>query len=358
MANRPKFGTNFTPKAVVNSTPNTTKSIAFGALNDEEKQALKEKLTNGNSLIVESSTETKEEIIKSLPDKKYTIKSVDIGLLKEAPDEWNFFTKPSKEKIAQLAESIYSNGLLQPIVIRSINPNDTEYQILAGHTRVQAYKILYDLFNDPKYLSINAIAFDFREIDNEEAQDIICDTNFMQRGTLPLRDMAKCIYLKAKRYRETKYRTDEPISERIAREYKIKKTSVFMWKRIANLTDMFQRAMEDHKISAKNAYKLSFLSAEDQAKLLASSSAIYMSNDSLKLVKAGDSVEVIEQKIIDSMSKLSKTIHYDITSDDLKNIKDAPLLVFVNPEKLEEIMDQINSIDGAHVVRYQEKPIF
>ena len=68
------------------------------------------------------------------------------------------------EQIKGLSESITQNGLLQPILISSIENNPHKFYIVAGHRRVQATKLLNEEFinaivinMDTKALEINAL---------------------------------------------------------------------------------------------------------------------------------------------------------------------------------------------------------
>lgn len=341
---RIKFGSNFAPKATVGAKADTTKTIGFSGLSEEEKENLKTKLS--------SDEEIKEDVVditSVIPDENYVIKKISRAKLKPAPDEWNFFSKPSKDKLIELAESVYHNGLLQPIVVREMDPEGRTCQILAGHTRNAVYDLLYEILEDPKYLEIESIIYPYNTVDDEQAQDIICDTNFMQRGNLPSREMAKCIYLKAKRLKEDSSRGDGGIAQKIADKYNIKKTSVFMWKKLANLIDELQDIIDARRITLKNAYKLAFLSKEDQQKLLDTCSN-YLSNESLKLVKPNDDLDTIIQKIENNFGVANKSFRYDILETQLRSIKDEPILVFASPDKKVAIIEAINKIDGAYII--------
>lgn len=346
LAAKTKFGSNFKPRAQIGSEAKTTKNLAFGSLSNEDKANLRNKLA-ANSF---NQKEEIKDISSVIPSTGYYIKKIARSYLKPAPDDWNFFSKPSKDDLLLLAESIYYNGLLQPIIVREMDNTGRTYQILAGHTRNEAYNILYEVLQEPKYLEIEAIIFPYGIIQDEQAQDIICDTNFMQRGNLPSREMAKCVFLKAKRLKENSSYGEGSIANKIAEEYKIKKTSVFMWKKLANLTDELQNIVDNRKITLKNAYKLAFLSHEDQLKLIDECSN-YISNESLKTVKTSDSLSDMIQKIENNFGVQFKHVRYIVAETELNNVKDVPLLIYVSPSKKEEIINQINNIDGAYVVK-------
>lgn len=345
---RPKFGDNFKPRAQVGSEATSTKNIGFGNLNEDEKKNLRNKLINSSSQ--EETQERTIDISSIIPQSGYKIKKIARQFLKPAPEDWNFFSKASKDDLIMLAESIYHNGLLQPIIVREMDPDGRVYQILAGHTRNEAYNILYDVLQDSKYLEIEAIIFPYGMIGDDQAQDIICDTNFMQRGNLPTREMAKCVFLKAKRLKEGHYRGDGDIADKIAEEYKIKRTSVFMWKKLANLTDELQTIIDNRKITLRNAYKLAFLSHQDQAHL-AKECSNFLSNEALKTVKSSDDVNTMIGKIEENYGIQIKSFRYEIFETELKSPKDEPILVFTSADKKQEVIDAINNILGAYIVR-------
>ena len=345
MATKQKFGINFKPRASIGDESKTTKNIGFGKISENEKEVLRAKLLSG------TNTEIKTEAIdisSVLPNTEYTIKRIPRGLLKPAPEEWNFFSKPDKKKLIMLAESIYLNGLLQPIIVREMNESGTIYQILAGHSRNDAYGILYDIFEEDRFLEIEAIVFKYGVINDTQAEDIICDTNFMQRGNLPAREMAKCVFLKAKRLKEKNHYGSGDIADKIAEEYKIKRTSVFMWKKLANLIDEFQDLIDNRKISLKNAYKLASLSKDDQRTLFNECSS-YISNESIRNINTKDDIHNIIRTIEENFGVEVKSYRYEIPETKLRNPKDQPLLLFLDPKKKDEILKLISQIDGLYI---------
>ena len=343
--NKPKFGTNFKPRASIGDKTETTKNIGFGKISEEEKQELRFKLNSGKT------TEIKEtaapDLTSIIPSSDYIIKKIPRSKLKPAPEEWNFFSKPDKKKLLMLAESIYYNGLLQPIIIREMNQEGSIYQILAGHSRNEAYDVLYDVTEDSKYLEIEAIIFKYGSINDIQAEDIICDTNFMQRGNLPAREMAKCVFLKAKRLKEQHHYGAGSIADKIAEEYKIKRTSVFFWKKLVNLIDEIQDLVDNRRITLKNAYKLASLSQEDQKRLFDECSN-YISNESVRSINTKDSIENIIKTIEDNFGVEIRSIRYEIPETRLRSPKDEPLLLFLDPKKKEEILRALSLIDGIY----------
>ena len=90
-----------------------------------------EGIANKNTQIVEDIFGTDRDVIES-------VKDIDINKLVEFK-EHPF--KPQKgDEFQELVKSIHENGLFSPIIVRP-KGNGT-YEILAGHNRVNACKIL------------------------------------------------------------------------------------------------------------------------------------------------------------------------------------------------------------------------
>ena len=78
------------------------------------------------------------------------------------------------KRLADLAASIETNGVLTPIIVRPTNQED-KYEILSGHNRVEASKIAGKA-------DIPAVVRDDLKDDNERAMLVVTLTNLQQRG--------------------------------------------------------------------------------------------------------------------------------------------------------------------------------
>lgn len=315
----------------------TNKPVAIGSndarlsiLTEETKEELKQRITRGNKKEPRPDT---VDITQYLPT-EYVYQTVPYEVLEPAPDEWNFFVRPSKEKILALAESIYYNGLLQPIVVRVLDRNGKRLQILAGHTRVEAYRILRETLQDDTYATIPALVYPYTTLSDEKASDIVCDTNFMQRGTLTPTETAKCIALKAKRLRGNALRSKEPIADRIAEYYHMKRSSVFRWQRIANLIPELAALAETRQLTTVNMYKLAAFSPEEQKKLI-KRAADYISNNTLRAVTTKHKIEDII-RIIKEDKAPTISIHYSVSADKLNGRR--PILILADSEQYQDIL--------------------
>ena len=77
------------------------------------------------------------------------------------------------ERLEKFADSIRDEGLFDPIIVRSHNTEKEKYEILSGHNRVEAAKLL-------KWKTINAILK--RDISDERAERIVIQGNLNQQS--------------------------------------------------------------------------------------------------------------------------------------------------------------------------------
>lgn len=127
------------------------------------------------------------------------IVSIPINELYSAPNnkEWDGFDKLSLDQEVELDESIYEKGQLEPITVWEIDKtlesiqllyvddipkydfNGTTYMILAGHSRTNSHKRLYEHTKEERFSKIQAIVR--KDISFDTAQYIIKATNLLNR---------------------------------------------------------------------------------------------------------------------------------------------------------------------------------
>lgn len=238
-------------------------------------------------------------------DNALQIHQIDIDKLIPAPDEWNFYSSLSDDKMDELVISILENNLLHPIIVWE-KENDT-YMILAGHNRKRAFEIIYENTRNEKFKKISAIVKKKNEIDKEQAQEIIIDTNWVQRQLNTVEKarsiMYKYVLLGRKKYsKEGDYTRDL-----IAKDYGISGRQV------------------------TNYYRLNFLIKEIQEML----------NTNLISIKSG--------VIISKFNKHMQKWMYDNFRDKLDNKKIANLKEEMNREDIKKILLE-NEIDNVKII--------
>ena len=316
--------------------------IGIPSLSEEEKKKMREEFSS-----VKPIEEKAIEITKELDtiSKDYKYETIEINRLEAAPDEWNFFKQLSEKKGLDLAISIHTNGLLQPIVVRALDPDGERYQILAGHSRTRAYKLLYELFGEEKYLSIEAIVYDYDKLSDTKAREIIIDTNLMQRGSLPSSEMARCI---SEKVQLLKVQNVENITKVLTEKYDIKKTSLFMWNRLATLIDPFKEFMNEKVLTLKNCYKLSQYTEKEQEEIFIEVGELLTDGVMAKVKKNTTAAELIT--IAKEGQDEIRSARFTFPASKLKSDKDIAKLVYVSPEMLSKFEELIASFDGAYII--------
>lgn len=187
------------------------------------------------------------------------IHKIDLDRLKEAPSEWNFYSPLSIKKMEELIYSIEKNGLLHPLVVWE--QNDGTYMILSGHNRKRAFEMLYDSTKDEKYSKVFCYIKKSDEITEDEAKEIIIDTNWVQRELSTI-EKAQSIYRKYTaigRKQKVKHGEGQGIRnyDRIAEQYNISGRHVLNYYKLNYLIDEIQNMVSENRLSIKAGVKLS-----------------------------------------------------------------------------------------------------
>lgn len=299
---------------------------------------------------------TLEELLNKTPEFQF----LELDLLGDAPKSMDFFRKDNKT-IDTLAANIRANGLMEPIIVRKVhytadNGQEYDYQILAGHTRVRAYKKLRAEANgDTKYDKIKAIVLTLTN--DEEAQAIICDTNYEQRKLSSV-EKAKCIYIKIKSFKakseyqslENNTERNEKVVELLKSAYGIEKSTAYSWNKIASFDEALFTFIFEKGLSIRSAEKLASLklTSEQQAQLLAMQPDFF-SNSKIAQLKKGMSMDEIEQILSEGSGMKVQKFGYSLA--DIKQETDKPALVFVAADKLAAFEEYLKAFDGAYIVK-------
>lgn len=126
-------------------------------------------------------------------DSKVKTVEVNINDIKEKENN-NFI----KSKIEELAKSIKEVGLQQPIVLKKTNlkneKGNTIYEVVAGHRRLEAYKLLNNEYGDTKYAEDNPyLKIQARILkNNADDEKIYLQTNSTARNTTLFEAILNC----------------------------------------------------------------------------------------------------------------------------------------------------------------------
>lgn len=190
------------------------------------------------------------------------IHELSTDILISAPSDWNFYKPLNDNKMEQLIISIMENGLLNPIIVWETEEG-LRYMVLSGHNRLEAHRKIYEQTGDAKYLKIPAFIKAKDEITEQQAQEIIIDTNWVQRE-LTAMEKAKSIL---KKYAIV----DRDISSRkkrkrdiICEDYGLKGRQVENYYKLNSLIDEFKVMLDDSRITIKSGVKLAMFDAQTQ----------------------------------------------------------------------------------------------
>lgn len=214
-----------------------------------------------------------------------------IDSLVPTPEAWNQFSAISNEKKVLMADSIYRNGLQQPIVVRALDEEGTSYQILAGNTRKSIYNVLYELTGDEKYLSIECKVYGFGQLTDDQAREIASDTNYVQRANLTSRDKSFAVRTKLT---ILKKRGEKQILEKAAEQMGMKRTAAFSWNKMASLISPLFDMYDEGKLSLKAATRIAGWSQDVQEELYMESELF--TNEIIMAIPAKTPSELVVKK--------------------------------------------------------------
>ena len=168
------------------------------------------------------------------------------------------------DEMESLVESIKTQGVLTPIVVRSTS--DGAYEIVSGHRRVFACRKL-EIFEVPAVV---------RELTREEAIVVMADSNLHRDGLLPS-EKAFAYKMKLDAIKRQGERTDLTSDhrgqksltsvERIALESDESKSQVQRYIALTNLIPEFLQMVDEGKMALTPAVEISRLHKESQRML-------------------------------------------------------------------------------------------
>lgn len=195
------------------------------------------------------------------------------------------------ERLADMVNSIESNGILVPVILRKIlaDENGCDHEMLAGHNRMNAAQILGQE-------QLPAIVKE--NLTDEEALMYVVETNVLQRSFSDMMPSEKAKVL-ALRYSEMfsqgkrndiihelkmlenpqyikESSTSAPVGqkltsrERVANEYGLSQNSVSRLLRVEKLIPELKQRTDDAELSLRSAVHLSYLTTDEQKLIEAS----------------------------------------------------------------------------------------
>ena len=193
--------------------------------------------------------------------------AVSVGELR--PGRYQPRLQLRQESLAELAESIREQGVLQPLIVRAISAVDgdaTIYEIVAGERRWRAAQLA----------GLTTVPVIVRELTDQEALAVALIENLQREDLNPI-DQAQSMSRLVAEFGMT--------HEQIAKALGRSRASVSNFLRLLELADEVKTAMVDGKLDMGHARALLSLDAERQAKV------------ARKIVRLGWSTRKVEQTV-------------------------------------------------------------
>lgn len=182
----------------------------------------------------------KTELKASEENFQESVEQVQIDLI--VPNKYQPRTVFSEEKIEELARTIHTHGVIQPIVIRTAG--EGRYEIIAGERRYRAMKSL-------GWTEVPAI---IRELDDKETASIALIENLQREELTPIEEAYAYEQLL-----ELHALTQEALAQRLGKG----QSTIANKLRLLKLPEEIQMAIMEKKISERHARALIALKNHD-----------------------------------------------------------------------------------------------
>lgn len=192
-----------------------------------------------------------------------SIHEVEVDMIYEAPHDWNFYKPLNDNKMEQLIISILENGLLNPIIVWEKKSEDRYYMTLSGHNRLKAFKKIFEQTGESKYKKIPAFIKKEEEITELQAQEIIIDTNWVQRELSPM-EKAKSILKKYALIERSLSDRKKRKRDIICEDYGLKGRQVENYHKLNFLIEPFKKLIDNQELTIKSGIKIALFSEEIQ----------------------------------------------------------------------------------------------
>lgn len=189
---------------------------------------------------------------------------VNISVSKLRPFEGHPFKVKDDKEMNTLIESVQTQGILSPLIVRPIENTD-EYEVISGHRRLHA----------AVKAGITEVPALVVSLDRDAAAIVLVDSNLHREHILPS-EKAFAYKMKAEALAHKGYRTDltsvqvapKLATEQIAEDAGTSKDTIKRYIRLTNLIPEILQYVDDGRIAFTPAVELSYLNEQEQYDLL------------------------------------------------------------------------------------------
>lgn len=232
-------------------------------------------------------------------------------------------------KLNDMVESIKEYGILSPVIAREIE-NREELELLSGHNRVNAAKII----------GLETVPTIIKNVDDDTAQIIVAEANFMQRQEFLPSERAKAYKMQLDALnRQGKKRNIDICSngtyvdtsrEEVAKNNDTSASQIRRYIRLNYLTDELLDMVDKNILGFRPAVEISYLSSESK-KIIES----LVKNQNTKIsLKQAETLKIKEGEI----GQLSLDAILEVLSD--KNKKNNNKKIAIPLTKIKKYFDE------------------
>lgn len=247
-----------------------------------------------------------------------------------------------------LVESIQSQGILDPLIVRPLENTENEYEVISGHRRLHA----------AQKAGIQTVPAFIHDVSRDEASIQLVDCNLHREHILPS-EKAFAYKLKYEAMRHqgtssqlgTKLRADEEMATQVGES----RNQIHRYIRLTNLIPSLLKMMDEGRIAFSIGVELSYLSELEQCDLV---DAIYYADCTPSLPQAlelkqksqNGTLQFLDISAVLSQPKPNQKERITFKTDDLRKFfpKDS------TPEKMQEtIMKLLEDYDRKRRRAYE-----
>jgi ParB family chromosome partitioning protein len=221
-------------------------------------------------------------------------------------------------KLNDMVESIKEYGILSPVIAREIE-NREELELLSGHNRVNAAKII----------GLETVPTIIKNVDDDTAQIIVAEANFMQRQDFLPSERAKAYKMQLDALKRQGKKKDiefcsngtyvETSREEVAKNNDTSASQIRRYIRLTYLTDNLLDMVDKNILGFRPGIEISYLSSESQ-KIIES----LIKNQNTKIsLKQAETLKIKEGEI----GQLSLDVILEVLSDKNKNTKNKKIAI-------------------------------
>ena len=204
------------------------------------------------SYLLDPSVTNVETDLSTKTDPDKTLKISKLHSFKNHP----FHVDTEDESFKQLVESISENGVIYPIIVRPIAGEKDEYEIVAGHCRVEACK----------QLDSAEIPAQIRDMDDFLATIIMTHTNLSGRDRITISEKAKAYRMCMDQERHQGVNRGEETATVIGAG-KDSTRQVYRYVRLSYLIPEFLDMLDTGRIALQIGNELAYISENGQKAL-------------------------------------------------------------------------------------------